>query len=228
MNGSLEFAAGETSKEIIVPIDPDSLAEPDELFCVQLSNAVGADITNSVGVATIINDDFAISINDFSKSEGKSGSTAFAFTVSLSAALANPVTVYYSTADGTAFAGSDYTAISNTELTFAPGETSKTIVVFVNGDATPEPNETFTVKLTNASGASIADSQGVGTILNDDKGKTSSLSAYSSRKTAGMARADMLHALAVDHFLRSHQSPTNDTSRDPALADIVLLDLGSP
>jgi Calx-beta domain len=77
------------------------------------------------------------------------------------------VTVQYATADGGATAGSDYQAVGGT-LTFAPGETSKTITVPVNGDRLPEPNETFFVNLGNATNATIADGQGVGTIADDD------------------------------------------------------------
>src|SRR5207302_7050720 len=64
-------------------------------------------------------------------------------------------------------AGSDYIATSGT-LTFDPGQTSKTITVLVNGDTTFEPNETFTIHLSNASNATIAVGDGTGTIANDD------------------------------------------------------------
>ena len=89
------------------------------------------------------------------------------FTVSLSALSTTPVTVNYATADGTATAGSDYQSMSGT-LTFAPGETSKTITVQVIGDRLAEPNETFTVNLRNPTNANIGNGQGVGTILDDE------------------------------------------------------------
>src|SRR5205823_13043755 len=73
----------------------------------------------------------------------------------------------YATADGTAMAGSDYQATSGT-LTFMPGETQKTVTVSVIGDTANEPDETFFVRLSSPSNASIADGEGVGTILNDD------------------------------------------------------------
>jgi Calx-beta domain len=75
--------------------------------------------------------------------------------------------VSYATANGTAIAGSDYVAASGT-LTFAPGTTSQTVVVTVNGDTVPEGNETFLVNLGSPSNATIARGQGTGTILNDD------------------------------------------------------------
>src|SRR5207249_2119077 len=116
---------------------------------------------------TIVDDEPRVSINDVTMKEGNSGLTAFAFTVSLSVAYDVPVTVDYATANGTATAGSDYQAASET-LTFAPGETSKTITVLVNGDRLGEPNETLFVNLSNLNYGVIADAQGVGTILDDE------------------------------------------------------------
>ncbi|SRR6266545_638652 len=101
--------------------------------------------------------------------EGNAGTTAFVFTVALTEASAGTVTVDYSTRNGTAEAGSDYIATSGT-LTFAPGEVTKQITVQVNGDTTPEETEVFFVDLTNASGASIGDGEGLGRIFNDEPG----------------------------------------------------------
>jgi Calx-beta domain-containing protein/glycosyl hydrolase family 99 len=109
----------------------------------------------------------ALSITDVGVTEGNSGTANANFTVSLSAASSNPVTVFYTTADGTATAPGDYTPTTGL-LTFAPNETSKTVAVPVVGDAAVESNETFSVNLSNASNATIADAQGVGTITNDD------------------------------------------------------------
>jgi outer membrane protein assembly factor BamB len=89
------------------------------------------------------------------------------FTVSLIAASDSPVTVDYSTADGTGAVGSDYVATSGV-VTFAPGETTKTILVPTVDDTTLEPTETFAVNLSNAVGGIISDGQGVGTIVDDD------------------------------------------------------------
>lgn len=108
-----------------------------------------------------------LSINDVSITEGDSGSKNATFTVNLSAASTESISVDYGTGNDTATAGSDYTAESGT-LTFAAGETSKTISVAVTGDTTVESDETFNVNLSNASNATIGDSQGVGTILNND------------------------------------------------------------
>ena len=89
------------------------------------------------------------------------------FTVSLSRAASATVTVDWATADGTATAGSDYTADSGT-LTFAPDETSKTVAVAVLDDSHDEGNETLTVTLSNPSGAYLADGEATGTIENTD------------------------------------------------------------
>src|SRR5688500_3890543 len=109
-----------------------------------------------------------ISINDVSKLEGKNGTTSFTFTVQLSAAAASTVSVNFATANGTAAAGSDYTATSGT-LVFNPGETTRSVTVVVNGDRARVGDETFTVNLSGATGATIFDASGAGVILNDDR-----------------------------------------------------------
>ncbi len=149
-SGRLSFARGETSKSILVAVIGDRLAESDETFVVKLGGATGAKIADGLGVVTIRDDEPRISISDASAPEGNSGSTPFTFTVSLSAAYDQAVTVNYATADSTATtAHNDYVATSGT-LTFAPGETSKTITVQVIGNITPEQSKTFFVNLSAA------------------------------------------------------------------------------
>lgn len=171
---SLTFAPGETSKTVTINVNGDSAVEPNETFFVNLSNASGATIGDSQGVGTITNDDVppapAISINDVSANEGNSGSRTFVFTVSLSSASASAVTVRYATANGSATSNGgnrDYSSTSGT-LTIPAGATSRTISVTVRGDTRREGNDTFFVNLSNASGATFLDNQGLGTILNDD------------------------------------------------------------
>ncbi|MCA2666585.1 MAG: hypothetical protein IM502_06775, partial [Microcystis sp. M045S2] len=117
-------------------------------------------------------DTATLSINDVTVTEGNSGTTNAVFTVSLSSAASTVVSVNYATANGTATAGTDYTALPTTTLTFNPGETSKTITVAVNGDNQVELNETFFLNLSNlqanGSNVTLADNQGQGTITNDD------------------------------------------------------------
>jgi predicted extracellular nuclease len=110
-----------------------------------------------------------LSINDVNQAETDSGQTAFNFTVSLSApAGVGGVTFDASTADGTASAGSDFDALTNVPFSITQGNTSTTVTVMVDGDTTPETNETFFVNITNVVGATAGDVQGLGTITNDD------------------------------------------------------------
>ena len=99
--------------------------------------------------------------------EGNAGTTALTFTVSLSQESPDPVSVDFTTADGSAAAGSDYTAAAGT-LTFAPGETVKTVDVNVLGDTANEEDERFTVTLAHPTGAVLGRAEGTGTLVNDD------------------------------------------------------------
>jgi uncharacterized repeat protein (TIGR03803 family) len=110
-----------------------------------------------------------VSINDRRVREGNAGTRYAVFLVRLSGPSAQAVTVTYQTADGTATAGSDYTAISSGTLSFSPNSRSRFIAVPILGDATPEGNETFFVNLSNPANATIVRSQGRGTIVNDDR-----------------------------------------------------------
>lgn len=136
--------------------------------------------------------DRVLTVNDVSLSEGTGGTTNAAFTASLSAANTQPVTVHYSTGGGTATAGSDY-QITSGILTFAPGETSKVVNVPVYGDTIDEPNETFFLDLSSAANATIAHSQGTGTILDDDLPANILYSTYLGGNTTDEGRG-----LAVD------------------------------
>ncbi len=170
VNGTLTFFPGQTTRTISVPVNGDTLPEPDETFTVNLMNPANATITNGQGIGTIVNDDIGtlqLSIGNQAVTEGNSGSSLAVFTVTLSGASAQSVSVDYGTANGSATNPSDYTAVNGT-LVFLPGQTSKTISVPVNGDTTPEGNETFVVNLTNPVNATILVGQGTGTINDDD------------------------------------------------------------
>jgi Calx-beta domain/Right handed beta helix region len=178
-SGTLNFAAGATSKTLTVMVNGDTTSEPNETFAVNLGGPVNATIADAQGVGTITNDDTAalptLSINDVTVTEGNSGTTNAVFTVALSAASSQVVTVAWATANGTAIAGSDYVAATGT-LTFAANTTSRTIAVAVKGDTTSEANEVFYVNLSNPAKATLADSQGKGTITNDDAAPSLSIS----------------------------------------------------
>ncbi len=173
-SGTLTFAVDETSKEISVPILGDTIDEYDEQFYVGLSNPAQAQISAYYGIGTIQDDDDAptLSINDVSRNEGNNRhNTSFEFTVSLSAISGKWVSVNVNTADGTAtVADSDYYGASGT-VYIEPGTMSETFTVTVRGDKKKEAHETFVVNLSAASEATISDSQGVGTITNDDGGR---------------------------------------------------------
>jgi len=111
-----------------------------------------------------------LSIDDVTLFEGSSGTTPFEFTISMDKAFSQPVTVSYSTADGTAKAGEDYTAVSNQTVIFQPGEKSKKITISVTADTQREGAETFTVNLSNVVNGVIAKGVGTGTIRDDDEG----------------------------------------------------------
>jgi chitinase len=171
--GSVTFAPGETSKQVSVAVLGDTGGESNETFKLKLSSPTNATILDGEGVATIVNDDAApptpptISVSDVSLNEGNAGTTNASFAISLSKAHTQTVTVTYATEAGTATTGSDFTAKTAT-VTFAPGETKKTVSIPVLGDTTVESNETFKLKLTSPVNATILDGEGVATIVNDD------------------------------------------------------------
>ena len=170
---TLSFAAGDTTKTVTVQTTEDTLAEPNETFSVTLSNPTGgATIAPDGGTATgtITDDDAApsFSVADASAAEGEN----IEFTITRSGATGNVVTVDWATAlvDGQASA-TDFTEVSATTLSFAAGDTTKTVTVQTTEDTLAEPNETFSVTLSNPTGgATIAPDGGTatGTITDDD------------------------------------------------------------
>jgi uncharacterized repeat protein (TIGR01451 family) len=189
-SGTLHFTpGGPTSQNVDITVNGDTKVEPDESFSVNLSGAVDLSIVKGTGTGTIVNDDQAsISIGDATVTEGSSGTTTASFPVTLSTASFQTVSVGFSTSDGSATSGSDYSASSGT-LTFNPGDLSKTIDVSVNGDTTLEPDETFNVTLSGASGATVADGSATGTILNDDVASMSIGDATVTEGDAGTTTA---------------------------------------
>jgi hypothetical protein len=169
VSGTLTFAPGVTSQTVNVPVVGDVLDEATETAVLNLSSAVNATIADSQGVLTITDNDTApsLAINNVSVIEGNSGTKTVTFTVTLSAASGQTISVNYATANGTASSATDYVATSGT-LTFAAGTTTRTITVTIRGDTSREASETFVVNLSGSVNATIADSQGVCTIVNDD------------------------------------------------------------
>ncbi len=194
---------GETSYVVDVAVRGDRTREADETFFVNLTNVAEATVADGQGVGTILNDDGSspppspplpqINISDAQVVEGNSGTQQMTFTISLSQASSKEVRVNYATQNGSAKTGNnDYESKSGT-IRFAPGETTKTISITVNGDTKVEQDETFKVKLSSATNGQIADSQGIGTILNDD---TSSSSTKPKTNSILEAFASLLDSLS--------------------------------
>lgn len=168
-NGTLTFTAGQTGKTISVAVKGDTVIESNETFFVNLSNPINGNITDNQGLGTIVNNDFLpkVKISDANIFEGNSGTTPAKFVLNLDKSSSQAITVKYATGNTTALASSDYNATTGT-VTFNPGQTSKTISVGVKGESVYELSEIFSVNLSGAVNASIADNQGLGTIANDD------------------------------------------------------------
>lgn len=169
-NGTLTIPAGQLSGAIEVTISGDGAEEPDETFFVNLANPVNASISDGQGRGTIQNDDLGLprlSINDVDAEEGDAGVALVRFTVSLSRVNGQDVTVHYATSDGMALAGEDYNE-THGDLRIPAGQLSATLEVWIRGDASFEPDETFFVTLNNPVGANLLDDRGTGTLRNDD------------------------------------------------------------
>lgn len=171
--GTLNWTDGDTAaKTFNVPITDDTVFEGNEAVNLTLSNPTGGAIigTPNAAVLTIIDNETqpTLTINNVIQNEGNSGLTPFTFTVTLSGPTTQTVTINYATSNGTAIAPGDYNAILPTQLTFSPGELTKPVTVLVTGDTNVEPDETFFVNMSGATNAGIANSQGTGTIKDDD------------------------------------------------------------
>ena len=222
--GTLTFAAGTTSQTFNVSVTGDTTDEADETVVVTLSNAANATIGTATGTGTITNNDPepSLSINSPSVTEGDSGSKNLTFTVTLSAASGKQVTVDYSdTGVGTAVPGTDYTAITDGTLTFAPGTTSQTFNVSVTGDTDGERNETLRVTLSNATNATIGTAIGTGTITDDDAPHTLSVDSPSveernsgSRMLTFTLKLSRAHAQTIYAYLRDAGTGTATPGTD--------------
>lgn len=170
-SGTLTFGPTETEKTFTVSALNDSLNENDETVILKLSNVNGSVPFGepAIAVVRIVDDDPppTVQIDDVTVEEGDSGSTFAVFTISLSAASGKTVNVTIATQGGTATQGLDFGG-GSLLLTYLPGQTVKQVVVFVAGDTAVEGIEHFFVNLVNPVNTTIADGQGVGTIIDDD------------------------------------------------------------
>ncbi|HEX8492539.1 MAG TPA: Calx-beta domain-containing protein [Pyrinomonadaceae bacterium] len=170
---TLTFLPGETTKTIAVSIAGDLLDEAAESFKLMLSAPANSTIATGTGTCIITDNDLppSITISNVTVTEPDTGAVMTTFNISFSAVSGQNVSINFATANGTslpAIANTDYAAVPLTTLTFLPGETSKSITIQVKGDLVKEADETFFVNLSGALNATIADAQGLGTILNDD------------------------------------------------------------
>jgi hypothetical protein len=167
---TLSFAAGVTTQTFAVTLLNDSLDEPDETFTVTLSGATGgASIGTAQATGTIQDDDAAPTLSVSDAGTLNEGANAV-FTVTLSAASAQVVTVSYATVNGTAVAPGDYTAIPSGTLTFNPGAPlTQDVTVTTINDNVEEDAETFSLVLSNPGNATLADDTGVATLSANDQ-----------------------------------------------------------
>ncbi len=177
--GSLSFAAGQTSKDVVVHVSGDTAAESDEGFTVTIANPVGATISTATAAGQIVNDDpvtqpapaLAIAPASISHDEGDLGGTDYTYTVTRTGDTTGASSASWSVAgsgshpaDAADFGG----ALPTGSLSFAAGQTSKDIVVHVSGDTAAESDEGFTVTIANPVGVTISTATAAGQIVNDD------------------------------------------------------------
>ena len=168
-SGTLTFAPGETAKTVRMAILNDTAAEPAQNFFISLSSAVNASIARAAAIATIIDNDApsgtpVVSINDFVVDEADKQAS---FVVTLDRPSTGVVSMNYATQNGSALAGSDYTAASGA-LHFAPGETAKTVKVGLINDTTAETAEAFNLALSGLVGGTVIDAVGTAVIAQND------------------------------------------------------------
>ena len=177
--GTLTFAPGDTAKTIDVTVAGDTTDEPNETVVLRLSSPANATLSGGTATldstGTITDDDAApvLSIDNPSVTEGDTTPATLTFTVTLATASGKTVTVNYADRlTGTATSATDYTALTAGTLTFAPGDTAKTIDVTVAGDTTDESNETVVLRLSSPANATLfggaATLDSTGTVTDDD------------------------------------------------------------
>ncbi|MEL7146841.1 MAG: Calx-beta domain-containing protein, partial [Bacteroidota bacterium] len=167
---TITISSGMTTGSITITGLDDTRDDDAETIIATITATETVDIgTDDDETITITDDDAApeISIGDVTLSEGDAGTVSFNFTVSMNRESNNTVTASFITNNGTATAGSDYTANSGT-VSFTPGDVSETVTVIVAGDELVENSETFTVTLSSPGNGTIDDGTGIGTITNDD------------------------------------------------------------
>ena len=188
-SGTLTFGANETSKTVSVATAEDSDDEEDEIFTLTLSSPTNGTLSDATATGTIVDDDGSlptISVSDASATEGD----AVEFTVSLSAASAQQVTVSF-----VAHVGTGDTATTDDFVDWppgigiiGPGATSVTVRVRTTDDTVDEEDETFTLKLSSPTNGTLGDATATGTIIdNDGESSLPTISVSDASATEGAA-----------------------------------------
>jgi len=218
-SGTLSFNPGETSKTINVPIVNDSLDEPNETVNLALSNPsfvqLGAPSTTTI---TILDDDPQPSIRfsaaNYNVNEGAGTAT---ITVQLGSASAQAVTVHYATGDGSAAAPGDYTSKSG-NLSFSPGQTSKTFNISIVNDNLDEPDETVNLTLSSPSNATLGTPANATLTIQDDDSPPDvkfSNGGYSVNEGAGTATITAQLSAASGKIVTVNYGTSNGTAIAP-------------
>ncbi|MCW2498228.1 Calx-beta domain-containing protein, partial [Jatrophihabitans sp.] len=168
-SGTLTFPAGVTTENVSVPVTGDAVYERDETFTLTLTAPTGATLGTATAVGTISNDDAApvVTVGNATATQSAAAGSTATFPVTVSGATSLPLSVNYATSDGTALAGTDYTATSGT-LTLPAGTTSGSITVPVLAKATYSANEVFNLAVTAPVDATIATPSATATITNSN------------------------------------------------------------
>ena len=202
---TVTFNATDTSKNIDIPLNNDNKDEGDETFTVSVAGSLPSEYEfgNKTTTVTIKDNDpmpsLAIAAPS-AVSEGDSGTTNMVFTVNLDAASGREVTVDYAVdTTSTASSGNDFTPLPSGTLTFAAGDTSKTITVAVTGDGVDEPNETVVLKLSDAGNATIgtATATATGTITDDDGEPSLAITVPSAVTEGDSGTTDMVFTVSL-------------------------------
>ena len=197
-SGFFVFRPGETTHSVSVETFDDTIDEPNEKFWVDLgtSSNWGAWVGVGRGVGLITdNDTSTLAIAGAGNiPEGDTGTTNATFNITISAPYYRDFTLAYTTVDGTAKAGLDYTAVQGT-LFFPKGATQRSLTVPVLGDVIDEANETFTMALSNSTGPGLATPNGTATIVDDDT--TVSIADASVTEAAGTGSSTLTFTVST-------------------------------
>jgi fibro-slime domain-containing protein/uncharacterized repeat protein (TIGR01451 family) len=167
-SGTLEIPAGQIQATTQVSILGDQLGEADEILTISLSAAVNATADQASAQVKILDDDLALSVEDVQATEGNTGERLkLDFQIKLARAATFPVSVSYATDSLTAESGVDFEPATGS-VTFAVGETRKTVPLTLLGDVEPETSESLTLQLHSPANGRIGRGEGFGTIIDDD------------------------------------------------------------